>query len=590
MNDPLFGGVDRVLGSSDDVPLRLALVVDDDEVSRMMLKSMLNANDYQVVEAENGEQGVEQFDRYQPDIVFMDVLMPVMDGLEATQQIKARLGNSFVPVIFLTALGDDETLGRCVSAGGDDFLSKPSTPAALRSKIIAVGRIQRLYKELRVLNDERQREAEVAEQVFNRVVAADNVAVVGLQTLMHPASTFSGDVLLTAYRPDGDLYVFLGDFTGHGLVASIGSLPLADTFRAMAGKGFSGSEILQQINNKLCHSLPTGMFLCGCLVWICSEENRISVWNGGMPDVWLLDTKRKQVKHHFPSIHPPMGIQAFQAEELVLDRFDVEAGDRVLISSDGVVEARNFRAEQFGDQRFERAIQQGLQNDDLFGSVKTSLELFCGVTEPADDISMVEIPCSIARSSLPPEGKSTSVGQTRLSQSTAWKWQLELTGSALNEADPVPMAIGQLQDMVGPSLPRQAIFTVLSELYVNALDHGVLGLESTLKSSAEGFSHYYDERESRLANLSDGFVCIKLSYSVGAEKCYLEMRIEDSGPGFNYVNWVDDPGDETSHSGRGILLVNTLCDSLRYYSVGNHVEAILSWARGTNDGETATGN
>ena len=589
MNDPLVGELDRVLDSGDDVPLRLALVVDDDEVSRMMLKSMLNANDYQVVEAENGEQGVEQFVQHQPDIVFMDVLMPVMDGLEATQRIKALLGNSFVPVIFLTALGDDETLGRCVSAGGDDFLSKPSSPAALRSKIIAVGRIQRLYNELRILNDERQREAEVAEQVFNRVVAADNVEVTGLQTLMHPASTFSGDVLLTAYRPDGDLYVFLGDFTGHGLVASIGSLPLSDTFRAMAGKGFSGPEILQQINSKLCHSLPTGMFLCGCFVWICSEENRISVWNGGMPDVWLLDTTRKQVKHHFSSTHPPLGIQPFQAEELVLNRFDVEQEDKVLISSDGVVEARNFRAEQFGDQRFEEAVLRGLKEGDLFSSVRTSLELFCGETEPADDISMVEIPCFIARSSLPDEGQNLR-GQTRLSQTTAWKWKLELAGAALNQADPVPMAIGQLQDMVGQGLPRQAIFTVLSELYVNALDHGVLGLESALKTSVEGFSHYYDEREARLANLSDGFVCIRLSYSVGEKKCYLEIRIEDSGPGFNHLNWVNSLADETAHSGRGILLVNSLCDSLKYHSVGNHVEAILSWKRGNNDRETTAGS
>ena len=55
----------------------------------------------------------------------MDVMMPLLDGYEATRQIKAASANRFVPVIFLTAMSDEEALAQCIEAGGDDFLVKP---------------------------------------------------------------------------------------------------------------------------------------------------------------------------------------------------------------------------------------------------------------------------------------------------------------------------------------------------------------------------------------------------------------------------------------------------------------------------------
>ena len=74
---------------------------------------------YEVVEAVNGEQAIECFSLHEPDIIFMDVMMPVMDGYEATRRIKALAGDHFVPVIFLTAMSDEKALARCIEVGGD---------------------------------------------------------------------------------------------------------------------------------------------------------------------------------------------------------------------------------------------------------------------------------------------------------------------------------------------------------------------------------------------------------------------------------------------------------------------------------------
>ena len=88
----------------------LALIVDDELTNRMILRSLLKKQGYDSVEAENGRQAVELFRERQPDIIFMDVMMPEMDGYEATRIIKAEAGNRFIPVIFLTAVTDEESL------------------------------------------------------------------------------------------------------------------------------------------------------------------------------------------------------------------------------------------------------------------------------------------------------------------------------------------------------------------------------------------------------------------------------------------------------------------------------------------------
>src|SRR5487761_2641839 len=101
------------------------LVVDDDRGTRLLLKSFLVRGGYVVVEAENGEEALQVFQLDPPDIILMDVSMPVMTGYEAATLIKNNFAKRFVPIIFLTGHSDNESLVKCVESGGDDFLTKP---------------------------------------------------------------------------------------------------------------------------------------------------------------------------------------------------------------------------------------------------------------------------------------------------------------------------------------------------------------------------------------------------------------------------------------------------------------------------------
>ena len=134
-------GEPEILPIESDGPIKV-LLVDDDRINRVLLNAILKREGYTVLEANDGQEAVDIFDNEKPDLVLMDVMMPVMDGYEATKLIKSRGVDRFVPVIFLTAVTDEKALAKCVECGGDDFLVKPYNRVILKAKIDAMLRIR----------------------------------------------------------------------------------------------------------------------------------------------------------------------------------------------------------------------------------------------------------------------------------------------------------------------------------------------------------------------------------------------------------------------------------------------------------------
>ena len=111
------------------------LVVDDTEDNRQILRDLLGMAGYEMVEAHDGAEGVAQATEHKPDLILMDIQMPVMDGYEATRQIKANPELRAIPVIAVTsyALSGDEEKTR--AAGCDGYVAKPYSPRLMLSKV-----------------------------------------------------------------------------------------------------------------------------------------------------------------------------------------------------------------------------------------------------------------------------------------------------------------------------------------------------------------------------------------------------------------------------------------------------------------------
>ena len=114
------------------------LVVEDQADSRRIMRDLLASAGFEVLEATSGREGVEMAARERPDLILMDLQLPVIDGLEATRQIKADPGMQATPVIAVTSYalsGDNE---KAMAAGCDGYFSKPVSPRELLAKIKTV--------------------------------------------------------------------------------------------------------------------------------------------------------------------------------------------------------------------------------------------------------------------------------------------------------------------------------------------------------------------------------------------------------------------------------------------------------------------
>ena len=116
------------------MPKQTILITDDAIFMRVTLKNLLVSNGYDVIgEAANGQEAVEKYAAHHPDIVFMDITMPIMDGITATRTIKESDPNA--KVIMCTAMGQKNMVVEALQAGAKDFIVKPFKPERVLESI-----------------------------------------------------------------------------------------------------------------------------------------------------------------------------------------------------------------------------------------------------------------------------------------------------------------------------------------------------------------------------------------------------------------------------------------------------------------------
>lgn len=372
------------------------LIVDDDAINRMILKGMLIKDGYEVFQAENGQQAIDSFLNDKPDMILMDIMMPVMNGYEATRKIKELAGDEFIPIIVLTAMTDESELVKCVDSGADDFLTKPFSHAILTAKIYALMRMKSLYHTISQQRDQielnriiLQEEQEQAARIYKRMTTRNEIEGLAVRYHMSPMSIFNGDMLLTTKAPDGSICIFLTDATGHGLPAALGAFPVRDIFYTMIEKGCSPKETIEELNRKMVEILPTEFFLCGAMLVISPDKKTYHVWNGGMPDVVIYRPATHQINEKVNSSNLPLGIASADSFSAEFKEVDVEVGDAIVMYSDGATEAQRGEGEYFGEERFFNAIVNSSEYQIIDMVLKTINE-YCGDNSQTDDVSLVE--------------------------------------------------------------------------------------------------------------------------------------------------------------------------------------------------------
>lgn len=556
------------------------LVADDSVTDLLILSRMLKKEGHTVRTAEDGKKAVQIFEDFNPDIVLLDVMMPIMDGKEAAKIIKESSIDNFVPVIFLTSLTDDHDLADCLDCGGDDFLSKPYNKTIINAKLRSFSRMNKLHRtiqeqrnEISIYNDNLIQEQKIAKSLFDNIAHPGCIDSPNIKSIISPMSIFNGDLVLSARNPLGGMYVFVGDFTGHGLPAAVGSMPISEIFYGMTVKGFSMEDILKEINHKLKTILPVNVFCCCTMSHINYREKTAEFWMAGTPDIIIYHPEQQKYQR-VGCKNVPLGVVDNKNLNFSTKLFNLDIGDLIYFWTDGITEATDKNGQMFGEERLEEFFKKLPNPENAFEELKNIINDFMGDEEQSDDISFLEV--KMAREEDIGEYFNSKSGTFHsISGPMDWSFTYEIRTQTLKSFNPLPMITHILMEV--PSLKKHngKLYTILSEIYSNALEHGILELDSSLKTDPNGFATYYEERNQKLASLKHGKITFHIDHiPISEHKGKLIITVTDSGDGFDYRTSFE---PSNTYSGRGHRILSELCQNVEYNGNGNIIKVEYTW-------------
>jgi two-component system, sensor histidine kinase and response regulator len=128
------------------------LIVDDQPENFEVIEALLHNTDHTLYYASDGITAIDLLNKFDPDLVLLDVMMPEIDGIEVCRQIKANPRWQAIPVIMVTSFHSTDNLSRCLAAGADDFLSKPVNGIELRTRVHSLLRIKKQHDRIESLS------------------------------------------------------------------------------------------------------------------------------------------------------------------------------------------------------------------------------------------------------------------------------------------------------------------------------------------------------------------------------------------------------------------------------------------------------
>lgn len=289
----------------------------------------------------------------------------------------------FIPVLMLTAKRYAQSLVSSLEA-------KQRMEALVAQANQTNNELHRQNDLLAQQQDQIEQEEALAKHVFSQLTLGGDHKLPGIHSWNQSMGSLSGDLTQTEHGPDGQVYVLLADFTGHGLPAALGALPASSVFLAMAHKGLSVEGIASELNRKLHQLLPIGYFCCAVVVELSADRRTARVWNGGLPPVLI----RRQGQPGYERIEShslPLGVADADEFEGSACEITLAPGDLMYAFTDGLPEAENIDGEMWGIARLEDFLQrEDLPTPRLPSLIDAVLE-HVNLAPASDDISVVEI-------------------------------------------------------------------------------------------------------------------------------------------------------------------------------------------------------
>ena len=385
-------------------PARI-LIVDDEPLNTDYLEQELEEADYVTVTAANGQEALERVRSDPPDLILLDIMMPVMDGFEALRRLQADPLTRSIPVIVISAASEVRSVVKGLELGAEDFLPKPFEPKILRARISSSLEKKRLHDLEQLYLKGLQHELDIAREIQQDFLPSELPRVEGweLAAYFKAAREVAGDFYDAFTLPGGELVCLVGDVCGKGVGAALfmtlfRSLIRAafteDVFQPSSSMSWlSHAEHLRHVISSTSRYVEhthedASMFATAFAAMVDPRTGNAAYANcGNEPGLLVRGT---QPPLELPPTGPVLGVipgARFGVREITL-----EPGDVLLAFTDGIPDALNGSGELFGTDRVRRALQdRPLTAAGLLERLQVSLSEFVGSTEAFDDITIVAL-------------------------------------------------------------------------------------------------------------------------------------------------------------------------------------------------------
>lgn len=544
------------------------LIVDDQPSANDTMKSAIERLGLPIRQAYSHAEAMSCIAEGFYDFIILDQVLGDGDGLDVLRSLRRQRHEHKPFVLIISAQDSEEFIENCFQMGADDYLGKPIRPTLLRLKVKAFLERRRLRRTFQRNNQSLQRllvqmedETRMARFIYDHLRGRYHENAAGLNWHIQPHSQFSGDMVLSCSGPNGHLYGMVADATGHGLAAALTMLPILGVFHAMVKKGFPLVMIIRELDRKVFEESPNDRFVAAVMFEFDPDLRELEVWNGGMPPAYWVENG---IEREFTSTALPLGLGGEEHFDGQTSTIKTTALGYFMALSDGLLEQRDDNDNFLPVS----AIRDCVVASPADIVIANCLEIFrhhLDQPTPDDDVClMVFSPGQF----IPAE--EHPLVDNRLLQGNAL-WRYRLCGLALVVEAFLAAAAEVLKRWLISMGTQQRAFTVLTELITNAIDHGCLGLDSNLKTDPEGFAHYFEKREARMACMNDtDWVEVRMNLTSGS----LIVEVEDSGPG--YRRDTSTLLNLDAVAGRGLALCRQLVSEMVVTPPGNMTLVSLS--------------
>jgi PAS domain S-box-containing protein len=271
--------------------------------------------------------------------------------------------------------------------------------------------------ELQRLHGEGRAEEQLAARVIAHVRRQGSLDSPGIAYVTSPLGFFSGDVQLATYLPSGELRWVLGDFTGHGLAAAIGTVPLAGAFHLNCSRECGFVETINTINDLLKAVLPPGLFCASAWFSLSPDGRELRIWNCGLPAVLVRRGETGNVEH-FDSQGLPLGVVSSRELGITPTHIQVQDDDDVFVFTDGMTECTNASGQQFGIERAKAAVSGGIRPCEGFAALMRAVANFRGEEQAKDDLSALCVSVGQAHAGSHVRDRKSSQGSVSSAESS----------------------------------------------------------------------------------------------------------------------------------------------------------------------------